>query len=188
MKKASIPTIQAALILSYTMTNNGMDEIGSLYAKRACEMGKELDLFGPDKYSSNLGKARVFTAWGIFSWQANFDFAFFRPPYLQYPPQIPLPDATVEPLWYGEVWVQYPDDPIKYPLHAGSKLEAETRFNMIRNEMGARLYGVYGMASPNTLTFDDITYFKNKLDDWRDKLPEVLQPRNLAFPLHPTLQ
>ncbi|RFN43191.1 zn2cys6 transcriptional regulator [Fusarium flagelliforme] len=187
MKKASIPTIQAALILSYTMANNGMDEVGSLYAKRACEMGKELDLFGPDKYNTNLDKARVFTAWSIFSWQANFDFAFFRSPYLQYPPQIPLPDATGEPLWYGEVWVQYPEDPIKYPLHVGSKLEAETSFNMIRNEMGARLYGVYGTASANILTFDDITCFKNMLDDWRDKLPEVLQPRKLAFPLHLTL-
>jgi hypothetical protein len=84
--------------------------------------------------------------------------------------------------------VQYPDDLIKYPMHVGSKLEAETSFNMIRNEMGARLYGVNEMASPNILNFDDITYFKNKLDDWRDKLPEALQPRKLAFPLHLTLQ
>lgn len=187
LRPSSIPTIQAALILSYTTTNNGMDEVGLMYAKRACEMGNELGLFGPDRNGkrTKLGNARVFTAWAIFSWQANFDFAFFRPPYFERPPEMSLPVAIVEPLWYGEVWVQYPRDPTLRQLYIGCKLQAEAGLHTIKNELGAVLY----KRSPDTsMTLDQIIEFKQKLDDWENSLPEPLQIRNLVFPLHLTLQ
>ncbi|KAL4725847.1 hypothetical protein ACLX1H_006521 [Fusarium chlamydosporum] len=186
LRPSSIPTIQAALILSYTTTNNGMDEVGLMYAKRACEMGNELGLFGPDRNGkrTKLGNARVFTAWAIFSWQANFDFAFFRPPYFEGPPEMSLPVAIIEPLWYGEVWVQYPHDPTLRQLYIGCKLQAEAGLHTIKNELGAVLY----RGSPDTsMTLDQIIQFKQKLDDWENSLPEPLQIRNLVFPLHLTL-
>ncbi|KAF4437145.1 hypothetical protein F53441_13103 [Fusarium austroafricanum] len=53
------------------------------------------------------------------------------------------------------------------------------------NELGSI---VFGGASARSLTLDEIIMFKRKLDDWRDTLPEPLQPRNLVYPLHLTLQ
>ncbi|RBR26067.1 uncharacterized protein FIESC28_01095 [Fusarium coffeatum] len=184
-KESSITTIQAALILSYTTTNNGMDEIGAFYAKRACEMGKDLDLFGPDKHGKDtrLGKARLFTAWGIFSWQALFDYSFFRPPYLEHPPQASLPNPTVEPQWYGEVWIQYPHNPTLDPLHVGCKLQTEAALHAIMNELGAVLF----RKPSRSLTLGEIAVFKQKLNDWKNTLPEPLQPKKLVFPLHLTL-
>ncbi|KAF2994990.1 hypothetical protein E8E13_004061 [Curvularia kusanoi] len=96
--KSKITTIQAALIMSYITTNNGFDEIGAVYSKRACEMGEDLKLFGPDSHGTgtNIAKARLFTAWALFSWQAMFDYHFFRQPYFNHPPQVPLPDPQLE--------------------------------------------------------------------------------------------
>jgi hypothetical protein len=104
-RTSRITTIQAALILSYTTTNNGMDEVGTMYLKQACEMGRDLLLFGPDnnREGVKMGIARAFTAWAIFSWQAMFNYSFRRPPDLENPPQVPLPDARMEPKWYGDI-------------------------------------------------------------------------------------
>lgn len=135
--RSKITTIQAALILSYNTTNNGLDEIGSIYTRRACEMSEDLDLFGPDKYGRGtvMEKARVFTAWALFSWQANFDYYFFRRPYFSRPPQVPLPDPQLEPRWYGEISIQYPHDRTTVPLHLGSKIYSEAALRKVMNDI-----------------------------------------------------
>ncbi|KAF5717244.1 Zn(2)-C6 fungal-type DNA-binding domain-containing protein [Fusarium mundagurra] len=184
-KESSIPTIQAAMIISYTTTNNGMDQVGALYLTRALEMSKSLDLFGPVTHPGDpeLDKARVFTAWVLYSWQALFNFSFFRPPPITKPPALLRPDANLSPEWYGEVWVQYPHTPTRNRLHVGHKLQAEVQLRHIMNELGSLMFG----DSSRPLTINQIVGIKKKLDSWKDSLPECLQPKNLVFPLHLSL-
>ncbi|KAI1064165.1 hypothetical protein LB506_007927 [Fusarium annulatum] len=184
-KDISIPTIQAAMIISYTTTNNGMDQVGSLYLTRALEMSKALDLFGPTTHPGDpdLDKARVFTAWALYSWQALFNFSFFRPPLITKPPALSLPDAELSPEWYGEVWIQYPHTPTRNRLHVGHKLQAEVYLRHIMNELGGLMFG----NSSQPLALDQIVGIKKKLDGWKDGLPECLQPKHLVFPLHLSL-
>ncbi|KAF5566611.1 cupin domain-containing protein [Fusarium napiforme] len=184
-KESSIPTIQAAMIISYTTTNNGMDQVGALYLTRALEMSKSLDLFGSTTHPGDpeLDKARVFTAWVLYSWQALFNFSFFRAPPITKPPVLLRPDANLSPEWYGEVWMQYPHTPTRNRLHVGHKLQAEVQLRHIMNELGIMMFG----DSPQPLTIDQIVGIKKKLDIWKDRLPECLRPKNLVFPLHLSL-
>ncbi|KAF6518003.1 hypothetical protein HZS61_002081 [Fusarium oxysporum f. sp. conglutinans] len=174
------------MIISYTTTNNGMDQVGSLYLSRALEMSKSMDLFGPTTHPGDpdLDKARVFTAWALYSWQALFNFSFFRPPPITKPPVISRPDANVSPEWYGEVWMQYPHTPTRNRLHVGHKLQAEVQLRHIMNELGSLMFGE---SSSGSLTIDEIVRIKTKLDDWKNSLPECLQPKNLVFPLQLSL-
>ena len=186
-RKSRITTIQAALILSLTATNNSLDKIGTVYLDQAIEMSRDLDLFGPNdsNKSTKMAKARVLTAWAVFSLQAAFNYFFFRSPHLEQPPQVPLPDPRAEPQWYGEIWVQYPRNQIPTPLYLGHKLQAEATLHTIMNEIGLILFGG---TSARSLTLDEIVVFKRKLDEWKDTLAEPLQPRRLVFPLHLALQ
>ncbi|KAF2655122.1 hypothetical protein K491DRAFT_693149 [Lophiostoma macrostomum CBS 122681] len=184
--KPRITTIQVALILSYTTTNNSLDKIGTMYLEQAIGMSKDLDLFGLNDHdkSTKMGKARIFTAWAVFSWQALFDYYFFRPPHLRQPPQVPLPDPRVEPQWYGEIWVQYPPNQTLDPLYLGHKLQAEAILHTIMNEIGLLSFGETPLRP---LTLDEIGVLKRKLDAWMATLPEPLQPKRLVFPHHLTL-
>jgi hypothetical protein len=165
-----------------------MDEVGTMYLKRAYEMSEDLGLFGPtyDGEGTNMGKARIFTAWAIFSWQATFNFAFFRPPDLEQPPQLLLPDPEVEPQWYPEIWIQYPYDQTAYPLHLGHKMKAETALHTIMNELGSLAFGNASLSQSSAV--DDIVVLKQKLDVWKESLPEPLQPKKLVFPFQLSLQ
>ncbi|PVH99462.1 hypothetical protein DM02DRAFT_643005 [Periconia macrospinosa] len=183
LKKPRISTIQAALILSYISANNGLDKIGTVYLEQAIKMSKRLDLFGEEKYGKDtkIGKARIFTAWAVFSWQAVFDYYFFRPPHLEQPPRVPLPDSALDPQWYGEIWMQYPSDQTPIPLCLGHKLKTEASLHAIMNEMGLALFGE---PSPPPLTLEEIATFKRRLEEWKRALPEPLQPHKLVFPHH----
>ena len=185
--KSKITTIQAALILSYHTTNNGLDELGTIYAKRACEMSEDLELFGPDKHGrgTKMKKAHVFTAWALFSWQALSDYYFFRRPYFSQPPQVPLPDPRLEPLWYGEIWIQYPHDQTTTSLYHGFKLHSEAGLRIIMNEIGLLSFG---RPSSRLFTLDEFTVLKGKLNSWKNTLPEPLQPELIVFPSHLMLQ
>ena len=150
-------------------------------------MGEDIGLFGAKHNSKSLtmNKARIFTAWATFSLQAQFNYYYFRPPHLQQPPQVPLPDPKVDPQWYGEIWIQYPRSQTPIPLHLGQKIQAEAILHVIMNEIGSLLFRRPLLRPP---TPDEIIALKVKLDDWKDNLPETLQPKRLVFPQHFALQ
>ena len=168
------------------MANNGMDDVGSNYLKRTCEMCRELDLFGDDddKGDPKMSKARTYTAWVVFSFQAMYNYFYFRPPIVEQPPQIALPDAKQQPQWYGDVWVRYPQSQTIYPLHLGHNLQAETAIHAIMNKMGLLAFG----DSSKSLSLEDYVELKQALDAWKESLPEVLQSARLIFPPHFALQ
>lgn len=185
--KSDITTIQAALIMSYLTTNNGLDEIGAVYSGRACEMSENLELFGTDDHGTDadMRKARLFTAWAVFSWQAMFDYYFFRQPYFSQPPQVPLPDPQLDESWYGEIWLRYPRNQTIVPSYLGLKLHSEAALHAIMNEIGLLLFK---RPSPRPLNLHDVVILKGKLDHWKETLPKPLQPEMLLFPSHLMLQ
>ena len=117
--KSNITTLQSALVLSYNTTNNGVDKVGDVYMRRAREMSEDLSLFGPSNHDrdTDMEKICLFTAWALFSWQANLDYHFFRRPYLSEPPQVPSPDPNLDSTWYGETRMQCPHDKAPVSLH-----------------------------------------------------------------------
>lgn len=186
-KKPCITTLQAALTMSYITTMNGMDEIAFIYMSRACEMGHELKLFEMADSSLvldvNMAKARTYTAWATFIWQATLNYAYRRASALE-PPHSSLPDPMVRSQWYGEVWVQYPHIQTITPVYLGHKMYAEAALLTMQSELGRRLFK--DTASP--LSVDELIAFKNKVNDWMKNLSGPLQPKKLIFPQHMSLQ
>lgn len=70
--KLRLPALQATLILNMIYNNNALDAVGLKYLISAVEMAQELKLFQPSsrKRSDRMKRAREFTAWCLFNWQA----------------------------------------------------------------------------------------------------------------------
>lgn len=69
---AKLTTIQASVVLSIVATTTAMDKVGTSYLLQAMAMATNLHLF-TDTCGTRDGenrKARAFTAWGLFCWQA----------------------------------------------------------------------------------------------------------------------
>jgi hypothetical protein len=150
-------------------------------------MSQDLELFGPGEWGAGtkMEKARLFTAWAVFSWRAMFDYYFFRPPYFNQPPQMPLPNPRLHPYWYGEVYLQYPRDPRLMPLSIGYKFYSETALHKITNDIGLL---TFGKSSAQMATLHELAAIKRKLDQWKNLLPEVFQPEKVVLPSHLMLQ
>lgn len=184
----SIPTIQAALLLSFITVSNSLDAIGTAYLEHAIQMGELLRLFAPIDSMDDLemSRARIFTAWRIFSWQALFNYYFFRPPHMHNPPQVPLPATGSDEQWYGEIWLRYPPKQgmagrTLIPLHLGHQMQAEAGLYTIMNELG---HLSFEKPYSRPLTFEEIDALKCRLDAWKDALPGPLQAKALVLPQH----
>jgi hypothetical protein len=186
--KSRIATIQAALILSYVTGINSLDKLGTMYLDQAVQMARNLDLFelSQEERDPDIEKARIFTAWAVFSWQATYDYYYFRSPHLSRPPQIPLPDPTIDAQWYGETWVLYPNCNTLIPLHIGHKFKSETALHIIMNDIALQSFSDESPLQP--LPHTKIIKFKERLDVWKNKLVDVLLPERLIFPHHLGLQ
>ena len=184
--KPRVTVIQAALVLSLTYVFNSLDGLSTFFLEQAITMGERMHLFEANNCEQDpkMAKARLFTAWKIFSWQMMFDYSYFRPPHMKDPPQIPLPDVELEPQWYGEIWVQYPHDQNLTPLHLGHHMKAEAGLYTAINELGYLCFG----RSSRSLTTNEILTLKRKFDAWKEALPKTLQPGELVIPLHFSLQ
>lgn len=150
-------------------------------------MSQDLGLFGDGEWGAGtkMEKARLYTAWAVFSWQAMFDCYFFRPPYFSQPSQIALLNPRLHPTCCGEVYVQYPRGSQPMPLLIGYKFYSETALHKITNDIGLL---TFGKSSAQMLTLDELAAIKKKLDQWRTLLPEIFQPEKVALPSHLMLQ
>lgn len=68
----TLTTIQAAVLLSIVAITTAMDKVGTSYLMQAIVMAMDQDMFSPTTGTDNekLRRARAFTAWGLFCWQA----------------------------------------------------------------------------------------------------------------------
>jgi hypothetical protein len=131
-------------------------------------------------------KARTSTAWAIFSYQAFYARTFYHQPDLIDPPQVQLPDASMNPKWYGEIWIEYPHTQAIFPTHLAHKMQAEVALHTVENEMGWLLYGPRKSSRP--VAPADIVMLKQQLDRWLATLPDALTPKQVTLPFHLSLQ
>lgn len=183
-----ITTIQAAIVLNIVVNLNGLDRIGRSYLEQALAMAQELRLFEESQHpeEEQMRKARTVTSWALFSWQTVCSFYFFRKPYLENPPESPLPDPVASSQWYGEVWLRYPQSPTRTPSHVGSTFKARTGLRTIMNEIALDLFGKPQIHKD--LLYEKVLQFKSSLDAWVNSLPDGLTPSKIVFPTQFELQ
>lgn len=100
-------------------------------------------------------------------------------PLLSDPPEWPLPDPTLDPGWYGEIWIQYPGSNRLFLSHFAEVFVTRSRFRIIMNEACQIAY------SPNSdMTLDKANRFNERLRDWYNSLLSPLQPKSVVLPGH----
>jgi len=115
-----------------------------------------------------------------------FCFHYFRPPLIDRPPDVSLPDPSADPGWYGELWIQYPRRGTLHPSHSGDVFKAKAEFAIIMNDAAQRLFGVEPRLQG--ISAAEIAQFYLRFRDWYDALPESLSPRKIALPSHLKIQ
>lgn len=95
-----------------------MDQVATVYLIQATEMSRDLKLFGldDDEKKGKMRKARTFTAWAVFSFQAMYNYYYFRPPLVKQPPKVTLPDPVLDRQWYGKFGYSILQAEIWFPL------------------------------------------------------------------------
>lgn len=102
---------------------------------------------------------------------------------IRVPPAIPLPDPDVDPAWYGEIWLKYPQSSMLFPSHLGHTMRSVSQIRTILGEIAWS--GVYRDGERTQgLSYSEVMHFKKKLDQWFENLPDPLKPMKVVFPWH----
>ncbi|KAI1758691.1 hypothetical protein GGR53DRAFT_215836 [Hypoxylon sp. FL1150] len=186
---AKLTTIQAAIVLSIVATTTAMDKVGTSYLLQAMATATSIGLFTATTGTENekVRRARAFTAWGLFCWQAWQRFYFTRPPFIRDPPDHALPDPAQDPRWYGETWIRYPLGQAVYPTNLGHVIRANFELRILMNAMASELFAAADVdadAGPPRSTVAQVLDCKARLDSWFTRLPEPLMPTKVVLPDH----
>jgi hypothetical protein len=179
--KSSLTAIQAAIVLNIIYDCDTMDKIGRSYLLQAVAMAHDLKLFqsSPDKAMSKKNqRARAFTAWSLFAWDAMHRFHYRLPPLFDAAPESPLPSVHDDPSWYPEIYVRYPLNDTVISIGFGLVAKAMVELQQIMHDVSRHYWG--GLDLP---TLDPST-FRQRLDDWFRSLPEPLTFNNIILPMH----
>jgi hypothetical protein len=106
-------------------------------------------------------------------------------PLLQRPPDVTLPDPTIDLDWYGEIWFQYPMSADRLPLNFGQEFRAKAQFRIIMNEFSL---AAFSDANKPAITLAKANELYVQLRRWWERLPESLAPKNIVLPGHLQLQ
>jgi hypothetical protein len=176
------------MILNRFLNMNGMDRIGHRYLVQALDMARDLKIFEAkwSFESEKKRKVRIITAWSLFSWQVVCSFYFFQPPFLENPPEDPLPNPTACSHWYGETWLQYPGDQELTPTYLGCVFKERAALRVIMNDLAKHLYGQMGYQ--RKISRDQLLRLKSTLGSWFTELPDVLAPNKIVLPVQFELQ
>lgn len=99
------------------------------------------------------------------------------------PPLVPVPDPSIDPLWFGEVWLQYPARRAPYSAHLGLQFKATSEMRVIMNEICVQRFAE-GAVVPS----ERIDKFVLQLKLWYDGLPPHLSPKHIVLPSQLMLQ
>ncbi|KAF4972199.1 hypothetical protein FSARC_1181 [Fusarium sarcochroum] len=182
--QSSLTSIQAAIVLNTISDSDTMENIGKSYMLQAVAMAHDIDLFKVDPRikSRKMQRARAFTAWCLYTWDAMQSFYFRQEPLIKTPPETPLPDIKADPSWYGEIWVRYPLSDTPVPTHFGHVARATLDIRSLMHEIASKLFKGKGLdENPSPEAVDG---FRSELDYWFSQLPEVLSSKNLVLPMH----
>ncbi|KXX81374.1 Nitrogen assimilation transcription factor nirA [Madurella mycetomatis] len=185
-RRVRVTTLQAALILHIVHNVHAMDAIGYSYLRQAVNMAKKIGFFSPEsgaRRDNKRARAREFTAWSIFNCQGIYSYVTFQPPLLRTPPDIPLPDPSVDPDWYGQIWLKYPLDAKLFSTNFPHMFWAHVGILTIINDICVHRFGAFGSAMP-ALGVAKANEFYCRLRNWYDNLPGPLKPEKIALPAH----
>jgi hypothetical protein len=182
VEESRLTTIQAAQLLGIVTGFSGIDKIGSAYTIRAIGMAYDLNLFKScqDIKSESMRKARIWTAWSLYAFQAATTYDHHQPLYLTEAPEDPLPS---DPAWYGELYFQYPHSGEAFPLQLNLYVRAKCQLRHIINALSLEAFG-----GARGLSFEQTTSFKQRLEKWFHALPKPLSSGKIVLPHHIGLQ
>jgi hypothetical protein len=113
-------------------------------------------------------------------------YHYLQTPLLQKPPREPLPDPTTAAQWYGELYLQYPLNPIRFPVHHAQLFKAKADLRIIMNDVG--LYYFRRDGGRRKPSKEIVERFHARLVAWFDSLPESLLPVAIVLPPQLLLQ
>ncbi|XWW92809.1 hypothetical protein V2A60_000736 [Cordyceps javanica] len=177
--KPHVTTVQAGILFSVFYNLSGLDEVGQAYRIRSVALARELGIMdGPDATEpARTQRGKAFTAWTLYNWETLVAFSFMHTPLVEEVPKCPLPDASEDPDWYGQLWARYPSSPTLISLHFELLFERKTQFRIIMNEFCREAYG--SSLGVNHFKAEGL---RRKLQHWFELLPESLDPRNIVLP------
>jgi hypothetical protein len=113
-------------------------------------------------------------------------YAHFSTPLLKSPPASALPDPSLDPEWYGQIWVRYPLDPKLYTTSFPLQFKAQSTSRALLNEASLDKQhvgnGESGAALPS------INRLYSRIKEWYDNLPEPLTAARISLPSQLMLQ
>ncbi|KAF2655837.1 hypothetical protein K491DRAFT_778387 [Lophiostoma macrostomum CBS 122681] len=159
---------------------DGLDQVGHVYMVQAVKMAHNLDLFALSEGNerTEMDRARQYTAWCLFSWQAMVLFHYRRPTLFKQPPRTRLPDPHKDPSFYGEIYVKYPQSSSLHPVHHPSAFFQTAKLHIVLNNLANGIFG----GSRNEFPIDKAVSYQQVLLRWFQDLPPCLTPSNIAFP------
>ncbi|KAF9776400.1 hypothetical protein IL306_005420 [Fusarium sp. DS 682] len=128
--------------------------------------------------SKKTQRARAFTAWCLFSWDAMHNFHYRLPPLFDEAPEFPLPSVQQDPSWYPEIYVRYPLDNTAIAICFGPAMKAMVELHQIMHDISRHYWGGLNQ-SPN-----DPSAFRHRLNKWFRSLPEPLTFTNIVLHMH----
>ncbi len=181
--KSRITTIQALQILSIIMEYDAT-QVGKAFTVQCISMAHRFGLFqkSSNDVSHKMEKARTWTAWSQYAWQAMIRYSIFKQPYQREPPESSLPK---DPSWYGEIYLQYPQKEKLIPMRLQHCVMAKCSLRALTNKIGIEAFSGdidRDTTSRMKLSLDRTLHFKASLDAWFQALPEPLQPAHMIFP------
>ena len=179
--QSSLTAIQAAIVLNIIYDCDTMDKIGRSYLLQAVAMAHDLKLFqsSSDKaMSKKMQRARTFTAWCLFAWDAMHSFHYRLSPLFDEAPECPLPSAQDHPSWYPEIYVRYPLDNTVLSIGFGPSMKAMVDLQYIAHNVSRYYWSGYSQPAK------DPSPFRHQLDGWVRSLPEPLTFNNIISPMH----
>ncbi|RGP77123.1 hypothetical protein FLONG3_4638 [Fusarium longipes] len=182
MGESSLPTLQAALVMNAVYNMDGLDQIGNVFLAEATKIAYNLDLFKPieTKCPAEMDIARQFTAWSLFSWQSALLFHYCKPPLLEKPPDVELPNPKVSPSCCPEIFVRYPESGTTQLFFPETFIQT-VKFRIIMNDItNDRLGGGRNKA----VTFEQAARHCHRLFEWFEHLPPCLKPNRITTPSH----
>ena len=96
--------------------------------------------------------------------------------------EIPLPDLTTDPQWYGEIWLQYPLSQKIWPMHLSYVRKAVIDLRIIMNDVAFEFFS--GPEPQKGVPLKTVFDFKSRLDSWFHTLPDLLTSRMIVLPCH----
>ncbi|KAM3497815.1 hypothetical protein MY10362_008848 [Beauveria mimosiformis] len=182
--RSSLTTIQAAIVLNTIYDADTMDKVGKMYMLQAIAMAHDMKLFKDDAdiKSKRMRRARAFTAWCLYTWDAMQSFYYRQEPLIREPPDTPIPDVKRDPSWYGEIWVRYPLSSTPVPTHFGSVANATMELRSLMHAISRTFFNVHRTTgNPSRETIDG---FCQSLDAWFRQLPSPLTANAMLLPSH----